>query len=84
MLSAPLRKFHGARTADTKTVEIRGTGSPKRGFLHVHDLANVCAFLMNIYSDELNLNRLTHYLDLCVPSSAPTCPRPESALDSSQ
>jgi len=35
---------------------IWGTGSPKRGFLHVDDLADACFFLMQDYSDEQFIN----------------------------
>ena len=37
-------------------MEIWGTGSPLREFLHVDDLADACVFLMERYSDELHIN----------------------------
>ena len=37
-------------------VTIWGTGSPRREFLHVDDLADACVFLMEHYSDPLHLN----------------------------
>jgi len=56
VLPALIRKFHDARTADTKDVEIWGTGAPMREFLHVDDLADACLFLMEHYSDESHIN----------------------------
>ena len=47
VLPALIRKFHEARRAGTETVTVWGTGSPKREFLHVDDLADACCFLMN-------------------------------------
>ncbi len=47
VLPALIRKFHEAKQAGTDTVTVWGTGSPKREFLHVDDLADACCFLMN-------------------------------------
>lgn len=46
VLPALIRKFHTAKKNNDKEVEIWGTGSPKREFLHVNDLAEACLFLM--------------------------------------
>lgn len=46
VLPALIRKFHTAKVNNDKSVEIWGTGSPKREFLHVNDLAEACIFLM--------------------------------------
>jgi len=46
VLPALIRKFHTAKLNNDKKVEIWGTGSPKREFLHVNDLAEACLFLM--------------------------------------
>ena len=46
VLPALIRKFHTAKINKDKNVEIWGTGSPKREFLHVDDLAEACLFLM--------------------------------------
>ena len=56
VLPALIRKFHDAKLAGASHVEIWGTGSPKREFLHVDDLADACLFLMQNYSDDLHLN----------------------------
>ncbi len=45
VLPALLRKFHEAKMADAATVEIWGTGKPRREFLHVDDLADACLFI---------------------------------------
>src|SRR6478609_1696334 len=56
VLPALIRKFHDAKvTADT-TVEVWGTGTPMREFLHVDDLADACLFLMENYSDDSHIN----------------------------
>ncbi|MBI4883351.1 MAG: GDP-L-fucose synthase [Actinobacteria bacterium] len=56
VLPALMRKFHDAKLAGAKSVEIWGTGSPMREFLHVDDLADACAFLMENYSDDSHIN----------------------------
>jgi GDP-L-fucose synthase len=56
VLPALLRKFHDARTTGAECVEIWGSGSPMREFLHVDDLADACLFLMMNYSDEMHIN----------------------------
>ena len=56
VLPALIRKFHEAREAGRKTVTIWGSGTPKREFLHVDDLADACLFLMQNYDDDLHIN----------------------------
>ena len=56
VLPALIRKFHDARTSGDPRVEIWGTGSPMREFLHVDDLADACVFLMENYSDDMHIN----------------------------
>lgn len=50
VLPAMIRKFHEAKIENKESVEIWGTGSPMREFLHVDDLADACIFLMNNYN----------------------------------
>jgi GDP-L-fucose synthase len=50
VLPAMIRKFHEAKLEGKESVEIWGTGTPKREFLYVDDLADACVFLMNNYS----------------------------------
>ena len=52
VLPALLRKFHSAKVNQTESVEIWGSGSPKREFLHVEDLADACYVLMQKYDGE--------------------------------
>lgn len=56
VLPALIRKFHEAKENGDHYVEIWGTGSPKREFLHVDDLAKACVFLMREYSGREFLN----------------------------
>ncbi|MDA0371712.1 MAG: GDP-L-fucose synthase [Actinomycetota bacterium] len=56
VLPALIRKFHDAKTAGDPRVEIWGTGTPMREFLHVDDLADACVFLMENYSDDMHIN----------------------------
>ena len=56
VLPALLRKIHEARINNLPSVEIWGTGSPRREFLHVDDLADACIFLMENYSDRTHVN----------------------------
>jgi len=51
VLPALIRKFHEAKLEGKQSVEIWGTGSPKREFMHVDDLASACYYLMQNYSE---------------------------------
>jgi GDP-L-fucose synthase len=55
-LPALIRKFHDAKKSDEKTVTIWGTGTPRREFLHVDDLADACLFVMNHYDESEIIN----------------------------
>lgn len=52
VLPALIRKFHEAKIQHAPHVELWGTGSPKREFLHVDDLADACVYLMENFSEE--------------------------------
>jgi GDP-L-fucose synthase len=52
VLPALLRKMHEAKESGAAEVEIWGTGTPRREFLHVDDLADACLFLMERYEDD--------------------------------
>jgi len=52
VLPALLRKFITAKKQNASFVELWGTGTPKREFLHVDDLAEACYFLMLHYNEE--------------------------------
>lgn len=60
VLPALMRKIHEAKINNYNSVEIWGTGTPKREFLHVDDLANACLLLMNkidayqLYDDSIS------------------------------
>ncbi|MFZ6050914.1 GDP-L-fucose synthase [Halocola ammonii] len=56
VLPALLRKFHAAKEEGSASVECWGTGSPKREFLHVDDLAEACFFLMENYNEKQFVN----------------------------
>jgi GDP-L-fucose synthase len=56
VIPALLRKFHEAKDAGEKHVPIWGTGSARREFLHVDDLADACIFLLGRYSGQQHLN----------------------------
>ncbi|MDP9002728.1 MAG: GDP-L-fucose synthase, partial [Myxococcota bacterium] len=56
VLPALIRRFHEARVAKAPEVVIWGTGTPRREFLHVDDLADACVFLMREYDDPQILN----------------------------
>lgn len=51
VLPALIRKFHTAKKENSPTVEIWGTGSPMREFLHANDLADACYYLMQNYNE---------------------------------
>jgi GDP-L-fucose synthase len=54
VVAALIRRFHEAKLSGTKDVAVWGTGTPRREFLYVDDLADACIHLMKTYSsDEL-------------------------------
>jgi GDP-L-fucose synthase len=63
VLPALLRKFHEAKVANSPSVEIWGTGAPRREFLHVDDLADACLFISCLPKEEYAAHtkpRLSH------------------------
>lgn len=56
VLPAMIRKFHDAKFEREKEVQLWGTGSPRREFLHVDDLADACLFLMNHWNEDTHIN----------------------------
>jgi len=52
VLPALIRKFHEAKRENKPEVVMWGTGSPKREFLHVDDLADACYYLMKTYDQK--------------------------------
>jgi len=56
VLPAMIRKFHEAKAQGHAEVTLWGTGSPKREFLHVDDLADASLFLMQHYDSEEIIN----------------------------
>lgn len=51
-----LRRFHEAKSDGTERIVIWGTGTPRREFLHVDDLAHACVFLMRNWDKEELIN----------------------------
>lgn len=56
VLPAMIRKFHEAKMENKSSVELWGTGSPMREFLHADDLAEACVYLMGKYDDSTLVN----------------------------
>ena len=56
VLPALIRKFHEAKERGGRSVTVWGTGTPRREFLHVDDLADACLSLMDDYSGEETVN----------------------------
>jgi len=56
VLPALIRKFHAAKSTGAPEVVLWGTGTPRREFLHVDDLADACLFLMDKYDDPSPIN----------------------------
>ncbi len=56
VLPALLRKIHEAKISGARSVDVWGSGNPRREFLHVDDLADACVFLMDIYSNHEIVN----------------------------
>jgi len=63
VIPALLRKFHDAKTRGAGEVEVWGTGSPRREFLHVDDMASACLHVMALSRDRYRAHtepRLSH------------------------
>ena len=56
VLPAMIRKFHEAKVSENQEVNLWGTGSPMREFLHADDLAEACVYLMENYSQPEFIN----------------------------
>jgi GDP-L-fucose synthase len=56
VLAALIRRFHEAKATDAPSVTLWGTGTPRREFLHVDDLARACELLLESYDDPAPIN----------------------------
>jgi GDP-L-fucose synthase len=56
VVAAMIMKIHAAKVADSASVELWGSGTPKREFLFSEDLADACVFVIKHYSGESPLN----------------------------
>jgi GDP-L-fucose synthase len=56
VVPALMRKFHDAKVGGTRDVVVWGSGTPRREFLHVDDLADACLFLMEHYDEAGHIN----------------------------
>jgi GDP-L-fucose synthase len=56
VLPALIRRFHEAKLAGAPSVTVWGTGTPRREFLHVDDLARACLFLLENYDEPEPIN----------------------------
>lgn len=56
VVAALIRRFHEAKVSGTRNVEVWGTGTPRREFLYVDDLADACIHVMKNYSDAGLIN----------------------------
>ena len=56
VMPALIAKMHEAKSTQAKNVEIWGSGTPKREFLHVDDCADALVYLMKKYSEEEHVN----------------------------
>ena len=56
VVAALIMKIHAAKMANSATVELWGSGTPRREFLFSEDLADACVFVMKNYSGEMFLN----------------------------
>ena len=56
VVAALIRRFHEAKVAAAPTVTVWGTGTPKREFIYVDDLADACVTVLERYSDASPLN----------------------------
>jgi len=64
VLPALIRKFHEAKLSRAEEVTVWGTGSPRREFLHVDDMADACLHVMNLSDNQVE-QHLTNYPSPC-------------------
>ena len=72
VLPALIRKFHEAKMTGAEEVVMWGTGSPRREFLHVDDLADAAVFLMDSYREPRKT--LPSVRSPCRRGGSPDCP----------
>src|SRR6201987_2279936 len=56
VVAALIRRFHEAKVSGARNIVVWGTGTPRREFLYVDDLADACIHLMKTYSSEEMVN----------------------------
>lgn len=56
VLPAMIRRFHEAKLSRAESVILWGSGTPRREFLHVDDLASACIYLLENYDDDIPIN----------------------------
>jgi GDP-L-fucose synthase len=56
VVAALIRRFHEAKVSGAKNVVVWGTGTPRREFLYVDDMADACVHLMKTYSSAELVN----------------------------
>jgi GDP-L-fucose synthase len=56
VLPALIRKFHDAKLSGSSSVQLWGTGTPMREFLHSDDLGRACLFLLENYNEDVAIN----------------------------
>lgn len=56
VIAALIRKVHEAKARGAESVEVWGSGAPRRGFIFVDDLASACLFVMQEYNDVEPIN----------------------------
>lgn len=56
VVGALIRRMHEAKTAGSRSIEIWGTGTPRREFIYVDDLADACVFLLREYERPETVN----------------------------
>lgn len=88
VLPALIRRFHDAARDGLSSVEIWGSGTPKREFLHVDDLASACLYLMRHYDEPQHINVGTgvdlSILELATLVREIIAPKVEITLDTSR
>ena len=69
VVAALIRKMHEAKLRHADTVAVWGSGSPRRGFIYVSDLADACLFVMRAYDEAIPIN-LAGPCDLSIREAA--------------
>jgi GDP-L-fucose synthase len=75
VIPALIKKFHDAKKRGDSEVIVWGTGNARREFLHVHDMASACIYVMDLVDEEFNkvTEKMISHLNIGVGNDVTIC-----------